>query len=118
MQTEFLMPKISHPKMIIAFICANWCKHSQYLENHFEDLKDRFSGQGILFIRIDGTNEATKAQPALLIKALDIDRVLRTCRKTGQMVLINNRYRRKQKLDALTSAQDFETMVTTIYNNL
>jgi len=67
---------------------ADWCEYSRSLAPVFENLKNRFDGQEVLFITLDFTNGTTKYQSELLAIALGISAITNKIRSTGSILLI------------------------------
>ncbi len=103
-------------KVIAVNIYADWCSESHLLSETYEDLKNRFDGQEVLFVTLDATNSSTKHQSELLAKALGIENAIAPHQETGQMILMT--YRGKQVFGMLNSTQGFDEMVKIIDKKL
>lgn len=95
-------------KVIALRMHADWCEASRVMENYYEDLKNRFDGQEVLFVTMDYTNSTTRHQSQLLACALGLENAIEPYYGTGHIVLLT--YRGKQVFGRLTPELSFEEM--------
>ncbi len=78
------------PKVVGLLFYADWCGSCKVLEPKLNEVKKEFSGQPILFTRVDLTNDFTKEQSALLASQLGLNAAYaENAPKTGFMLLID-----------------------------
>lgn len=117
----FAVPKSKNRKAIITKLIAirmhaDWCESSRSMEKAYEDLKNRFDGQEVLFVTLDYTNNTTKHQAGLLANALGINESMAPYQGTGHILLMA--YRGKQIFGRLTQNLNFTDMVKLISKKL
>lgn len=102
-------PKRSVITRILAIrLHADWCERSRVMHQYYEDLKNRFDGQEVLFVTLDLTNNTTRHQSLLLASALGIEGILGQNSDTGQIQLAT--YRGKQVFAHLNPNLSFGEM--------
>ena len=77
------------PKLVGVLHHADWGGSCKVLDPKLEAVKRDFQGQGVLFTRVDLTDEFTQAQSVLFASWVGYEAVLAENQKTGFMVLVN-----------------------------
>ncbi|MDX2305258.1 MAG: hypothetical protein NW226_20780 [Microscillaceae bacterium] len=95
---------------------ADWCEASRAMCRYYEDLKNRFDGQEVLFVTLDYTNGTTRHQSQLLACALGLEDAIEPYYGTGHIILLT--YRGKQVFGRLTPSLSFEEMAKLISKKL
>lgn len=99
-------------KLLAVRMHADWCESSQNMSRFYEDLKNRFDGQEVLFVTLDYTNNTTKHQASLLANALDIRDAMEPYAGTGHIILMT--YQSKSVFGRLSQNLSFMDMVKLI----
>jgi len=102
-----------NPKLLAVKFHADWCRVCRAMGPAFEDLENKLDGSRVLFVKLDFTNNLTKAQANMLGAELGITPVMNDYkRKTGFILLIDPNS--KKVLDKLTVKDDLNAMESKI----
>jgi len=100
---------VDNPKLLAVKFHADWCRVCRAMGPAFEDLENKLDGSKVLFVKLDFTNNLTKAQANMLGEELGIAPVMNNYkRKTGFILLIDPNS--KKVLDKLTVNDDLNAM--------
>ncbi|TAE71619.1 MAG: hypothetical protein EAZ85_10575 [Bacteroidetes bacterium] len=86
---------ITGVKLTAVCLHADWCENSRALLKYYENLKNKFDGQDILFVTLDFTNRTTRHQASLLANALNVHEQVAEYDETGVILLITQVQTRK-----------------------
>lgn len=95
---------------------ADWCENSKALTTTYNNLKNRFDGEEVLFVTLDFTNNTTKHQSQLLAIAIGIYDAVTDLNETGQILLMTARG--KNIVKQFTREQNFQEVETFISHRL
>lgn len=105
-------------KLTAVCLHADWCENSRALLKYYENLKNKFDGQDILFVTLDFTNRTTRHQASLLATALNVHEEVAQYDETGVILLVTQTHTRKgttRKISGvLERTMSFEDMAMTI----
>lgn len=86
----FALADTPKPKVVGLLFYADWCGSCKVLEPKLNAVKKEFSGQPILFTRVDLTDDFTKEQSVLLASQLGFTATYtENAPKTGFMLLLD-----------------------------
>ena len=96
------------PETLAVKFHADWCGSCKRMGPVFEDLRNKYDGQPVLFVELDLTNGTTRAQAEYLATALGFGEVYAANQGTGFILLLDATSR--QTLAKLTADQDIKAM--------
>lgn len=108
--------KIIGTQLFVVRLHAEWCDNSKGLNTLYNNLKNRFDGEEVLFITLDFTNNTTKHQSQLLAIAIGVYESVADCNETGQLLLMTARG--KNIIKTFTKDQSFQEVETFISHRL
>ena len=84
-------PKAEQPERIALFFYADWCGSCKVLDPKVKEARDELKANAkTLFVTFDLTDEATRAQSAMLADALGLGPIYEVkSKKTGFMLIID-----------------------------
>jgi hypothetical protein len=103
-------------QLFVVRLHAEWCDNSKGLNTLYNNLKNRFDGEEVLFITLDFTNNTTKHQSQLLALAIGVFDTVANYSETGQLLLVTARG--KNVVKAFTKEQSFQEVETFISHRL
>ena len=103
-------------QLFLVRLHADWCDDSKALNTVYNNLKNRFDGEEVLFVTLDFTNNTTKHQSQLLALAIGFYDSVANCTETGQLLLLTARG--KNILKSFNREQNFQEIETFISNKL
>ncbi|MDA8019294.1 MAG: thioredoxin family protein [Thermoanaerobaculia bacterium] len=96
------------PELVAVKFHADWCGSCKRMGPVFEDLRNKYDGQPVLFVELDLTNGTTRAQAEYLAAALGFGEVYAANQGTGFILLLDGESR--QEVAKLTADQDIKAM--------
>ena len=103
-------------QLFVVRLHAEWCENSKGLNTLYNNLKNRFDGEEVLFITLDFTNNTTKHQSQLLAMAIGVYDSVGGYDETGQLLLMTARG--KNVIKTFTKEQNFQEVETFISHRL
>lgn len=103
-------------QLFVVRLHAEWCDNSKGLNTLYNNLKNRFDGEEVLFITLDFTNNTTKHQSQLLAMAIGVYDSIAGYDETGQLLLMTARG--KNVIKTFTKEQNFQEVETFISHRL
>ena len=98
----------AQPEILAVKFHADWCGSCKRMGPVFDDLRNKYDGQPVLFVELDLTNGTTRSQAELLASALGFGEVYAKNQGTGFILLLDGDSR--QQLTKLTADQDIKAM--------
>ncbi len=109
-------------KLTAICLHADWCENSRALMKYYENLKNKFDGQDILFVTLDFTNRTTRHQASLLATALNVHEQVVEYDETGIILLVTQIQTRKATIrktsGILERTMTFDEMASVVKNLL
>ena len=96
------------PEILAVKFHADWCGSCKKMGTVFEDLRQKYDGQPVLFVTLDRTNVSTRAQAELMASALDFGSLYAENSGTGFILLLDGKDRKP--LAKLTADQGIKAM--------
>ena len=96
------------PDLLAVKFHADWCGSCKKMGTVFEDLRNKYDGQSVLFVTLDLTNGTTRVQAEYLAAALGFGDVYAQNAGTGFILLLDGNSR--QQVAKLTADQDIKAM--------
>ena len=96
------------PELVAVKFHADWCGSCKRMGSVFEDLRNKYDGQPVLFVELDLTNGTTRTQAEYLAAALGFGEVYAANQGTGFILLLDGQSR--EKIAKLTADQDIKAM--------
>ena len=91
---------------------ADYCGSCKKLEPKITELKSTFKDQGVVFVKFDLTDDASKSKTKTLASAEGLENVLNSNKGTGYIVLYD--LKTKKVVGTLKNSQDVAEMEKTI----
>ena len=110
----FLLPAFAlqaapaSPDLVAVKFHADWCGSCKRMGPVFEDLRNKYDGESILFVELDLTNGTTRTQAEYLAAALGFGDVYAQNQGTGFILLLDGKS--KQQVAKLTADQNIKEM--------
>lgn len=104
------------PKLIAVKYHADWCGSCKKMGPVFEDLRDKYDGEPVLFVTLDRTNRTTRSQADFLAASLGIGDSAARHAGTGFVVVYDATHR--TELAKLTADQDIKAMGAALRSHL
>lgn len=104
------------PDVVAVKFHADWCGSCKRMGPVFEDLRNKYDGESVLFVELDLTNGTTKSQAEFMASALGFGDVYAQNQGTGFILLLDGKTR--QQLAKLTADQNIKAMGAEIVKQL
>ncbi|WP_026998714.1 thioredoxin domain-containing protein [Eisenibacter elegans] len=108
--------KVLQTQLLVLYIHADWCENGKTMQTRFDQLRNKFDGQEVLFVKLDYTNNTTKHQSALLGIALGLRDVLERAKGTGFMLVVSAKS--LQVLNGFNHKKNLSEMIALVEANL
>ena len=104
-----------HAQLMIVKFHADWCGSCKAIAPAIKELKASLEGKPTLFVKLDFTNDATKAQANMLSKALGIHDIVSKHNKTGFVLVIDSKTKKvHEKLTKKMNAKEMKDKIVAL----
>ncbi|MEM8963475.1 MAG: thioredoxin family protein [Acidobacteriota bacterium] len=98
----------AQPEIMAVKFHADWCGSCKKMGTVFEDLRNKYDGESVLFVTLDLTNATTRGQAEYLASALGFGDVYAANAGTGFILLLDGES--KKQVAKLTADQNIKAM--------